>query len=157
MIIDVFGLEHLPLEHKKPTIEVITRLFEAPILEAFSLEIALVDDKMMKSLQKEFKGKTHTTDILSFPTPEPERYFPHLEGMLGELIISVPQAKKQARQCGHSFPEEMAVLCAHGLMHLLGFDHERSIQEALRQLQGEMILLELAGVNPRLALIGRQP
>ena len=71
-------------------------------------------------------------------------------------IICVEQALSQANEFGHSLEEEIAVLCAHGFFHLLGYDHEVSPEEASIQMQGEMFLLEMAGLKPELCLIGRE-
>ena len=109
----------------------------------------------MKDLNLRFKNKNEVTDVLSFPIPDMERVFAHTKNMLGDVVICVPQAAKQARDMGHLFVEEIAVLCAHGLFHLLGYDHESSEEDANIQMQGEMYLLDKAGFAPQLSLIGR--
>lgn len=152
---NIYGLELLPKAARSPVKKVIEKVLNASHLDTFRVEIALVDDKAMLRLQKEFKKKAHTTDVLSFPLGFPEKNFPHFADFLGEMVICLDQAGRQATEYGHTLEEEIAVLCAHGLMHLLGFDHERSIQEALKQMQGECLLLELAGIDPKFSLIGR--
>jgi rRNA maturation RNase YbeY len=80
---------------------------------------------------------------------------PGTEQELGALVISMPTARRQAAGAGHSDDEELAVLLVHGLVHLLGFDHERGAAEARLMAELEMTLLSAAGVEPTLALTGR--
>jgi len=91
-------------------------------------EISLVfcGEKRIRSLNKKFRKKDKATDVLSFG----------FEGFakgdflnLGEIIICVPYAKKQAKKAGISLEKEMALLASHGTIHLLGIDHERSLFE----------------------------
>lgn len=152
---ELYGLELLPKAVRVSVKNIIEKVLDASRLDSLRIEIALVDDDTMLKLQKEFKKKNHTTDVLSFPLGFPEKTFPHFADFLGEMVISIDQARRQALEFNHSLEEEIAVLCAHGLMHLLGFDHERSKKEALRQMQAEYLLLDLSGINPEFSLIGR--
>ena len=77
----------------------------------------LTDDRELLRLNREFLGKEYATDVLSFPEPGPDDF-------LGEMAISVERAKEQARSRGHSLDEEIGILMLHGLLHLLGMDHE---------------------------------
>lgn len=90
----------------------------AAALTQSPVETILVDDETIQELNREHRGLDKPTDVLSFPL-EP---FPGAP--LGSVIISVDTAEKQARQMGHSTESEIAVLFLHGLLHLLGFDHE---------------------------------
>jgi len=76
----------------------------------------LTDDRELRRLNREFLGRDYPTDVLSFPGGEQ---------LLGEIAISVDRAREQAARYGHSLEEELAVLLLHGLLHLLGYDHER--------------------------------
>ena len=78
----------------------------------------LTDDRELRRLNRQFLGKDYTTDVLSFPEPEPG-------GFLGEMALSVARAAEQAREFGHPVEEEISILMLHGLLHLLGMDHER--------------------------------
>lgn len=80
-------------------------------------------------LNRNYRAKDSATDVLSFASAEP--------GVLGELILCFPLLREQARQHGLSFQEELAYMCLHGLLHLLGWDHEKSKKEAR-----EMFLLQ---------------
>jgi probable rRNA maturation factor len=76
------------------------------------------DDRELCRLNAQFLGKNYTTDVLSFPEREPANF-------LGELAISRQRAAEQARMFGHSLEKEIQILMLHGLLHLLGMDHER--------------------------------
>lgn len=81
-----------------------------------------------------------TTDVLSFS--QREGRFPQIQPqVLGDIVISLPKAERQAREAGHSLPREIDRLLVHGLLHLLGYDHERGPAEALRMQRKERQLL----------------
>ena len=83
--------------------------------------IVLTDDERMRALKNQHWGENATTDVLSFPAWEPGD--PFVPSVLGDIVISLPTAKAQAESRGHSLEVEVCVLAAHGLTHLLGFDH----------------------------------
>lgn len=78
-------------------------------------------DRRMAALNREFRGKDEPTDVLSFPSIEPEG---NEEG-LGEIAISLPLAGRQASEQGHSTTIELKILLLHGVLHLMGLDHEK--------------------------------
>lgn len=78
----------------------------------------LTGDAELRRLNREFLGRDYATDVLSFPSPGPD-------GFLGEMAVSTARAAEQARRLGHSLEDELRVLMLHGLLHLLGHDHER--------------------------------
>jgi probable rRNA maturation factor len=86
------------------------------------LAIALVSDARMRTLNRSYRRKDYATDVLSFPaeprTPEPD------PRTLGDLVIATGVAMRQAREAGHSYQTELRVLALHGLLHLLGYDHD---------------------------------
>lgn len=86
-------------------------------VRASEVSIAFVDDATMKRLNSTWRGKRGTTDVLTFPASGDE-------GSLGEIIISVDQAKRQARDERHSLATEIRYLLLHGLLHAHGYDHE---------------------------------
>jgi probable rRNA maturation factor len=97
--------------------------------------IAFVSDRAMRGLNRQWRGKKRTTDVLSFPSAQDE--FEKSEGLtLGDVVISVEQAVRQAGEHGLSFEEELKQLILHGLLHLCGYDHETD--------KGEMNRLELS-------------
>ncbi len=104
------------------------------------LSVLFVGDRAMRSLNRRYRGKDKTTDVLSFALQEGG--FSHVQpGMLGDIVISVPAAGRQARDAGHSVQREIDQLLVHGLLHLLGYDHERGIGEARRMRRREQQLL----------------
>ena len=78
----------------------------------------LTDDRELQRLNRRFLNADYPTDVLAFPEPGPD-------GFLGELAISVPRAAEQARAYGHPIEQEIGILMLHGLLHLLGMDHEK--------------------------------
>src|SRR5262245_2591562 len=87
-----------------------------------ALTIVLAGDAAVRRLNRDFRGKDRTTDVLSFPhgdEPLPDGTRP-----LGDIVISVAQASRQARVHGHALRHEVRRLVIHGYLHLLGYDHE---------------------------------
>ena len=89
----------------------------APARARGTMTVAIVSDARVRALNREFRKKDKPTDVLSFPAEEP--------GYLGDVVISSGVAARQARAAGHSLATELRVLALHGLLHLLGYDHER--------------------------------
>lgn len=105
-------------------------LLERIVKEAgdVSVELLLVGEKEMRRLNGEHRGKDSPTDVLSFPLSQDGL---KCEGIpLGSIVICLEVAQEAAREIGHSLDAEIAVLFLHGLLHLLGYDHETD--------QGEM-------------------
>lgn len=88
-----------------------------------SATIAFVSDWKMRALNKNFRGKNSTTDVLSFPF-EADEFEADEENNLGDIIISVEQAEKQAEENDLDFETEIKQLILHGVLHLCGYDHE---------------------------------
>jgi probable rRNA maturation factor len=101
----------------------------------------------VKALNKRFRGINKPTDVLSFPTDAEER---KREKNLGDIVIARGIARKQAKSLGHSLAVEFRVLALHGLLHLLGYDHE---VDGGRMARVEMRLRRKAGLP--LGLIAR--
>jgi probable rRNA maturation factor len=91
------------------------------------LSIALVGDAEMRPLNARYRKKNRTTDVVSFAVED--RPSPASQ-LLGDVIISVEQARRQAKERAHSLRREMVTLLIHGILHLLGHDHERSARQA---------------------------
>jgi rRNA maturation RNase YbeY len=102
------------------------------------LSVALVGDKEIKPLNAKYRLKKQTTDVLSFPVAD-QPIAPAI--LLGDVIISVEQARRQARQRKKTLKSEMVMLLIHGVLHLLGYDHERSQRQAKIMLSLERKLL----------------
>ena len=89
----------------------------APARARGTVTVAIVSDARVRLLNRRYRGKNATTDVLSFPADEP--------GELGDVVIAAGVAGRQARSAGHPIAVELRVLALHGLLHLLGYDHER--------------------------------
>jgi probable rRNA maturation factor len=107
------------------------------------VSIAFVDDEAMTNLNRTFRKKNRTTDVLTFPADDSYNE-PSASGRpLGDIVISVDQARRQASGEHHSLPTEIRYLVLHGILHALGYDHETDA--------GEMNALELK-VRPLVGL-----
>jgi rRNA maturation RNase YbeY len=91
------------------------------------LSVALVGNAEIQRLNAKYRKKDYPTDVLSFPI---ENRLLVGERLLGDVIISVQKARQQAKERQRSLDKEMVILLIHGVVHLLGYDHERSAKEA---------------------------
>jgi probable rRNA maturation factor len=89
----------------------------APAAARGTVTVAIVPDARVRLLNRQFRRKDRPTDVLSFPAEE--------RGRLGDIVIAAGIARRQAQAAGHSRGTELRVLALHGLLHLLGYDHER--------------------------------
>ena len=112
---------------------------------ASSVCIVLSDDKKLRSLKLEFWGEDAPTDVLSFPQWEPGD--PFVPQMLGDIVISLETAQRQANERGHDLTTEVTVLAAHGLQHLLGYDHQKKKEWQPFNDMEQLALTELARVR----------
>ena len=99
------------------------------------VSIAIVDDESMRNLNRKFRKKNKTTDVLTFPADDSDAD-PNAKGRpLGDIVISIDQARRQATDQKHSLATEVRYLILHGILHALGHDHATD--------NGEMNALEL--------------
>ncbi len=115
------------------------------------LSLEIVGDDRMRRLNRTFRRRDKTTDVLAFATregPGPP------SALLGDVVISLPQAIRQAREHQRGIDHELAVLLIHGVLHLCGYDHERSEGEARRMARRERAVLRGIGPIPRLLVSG---
>jgi rRNA maturation RNase YbeY len=115
------------------------RCLRALGLDGAELSLVLVSDPVMHELNRSWRGKNRPTDVLAFSQREGAGAAP--DGLLGDVVISVDTARRQAAALGHSLAAEGDRLLVHGLLHLLGYDHERSAPEARRMQRQERALL----------------
>ncbi len=104
----------------RPPIETIA--FTVSEARERNIAVAFISDRRMKELNKLFRGKDSTTDVLSFPH-EPDEFDPDKDN-LGDIVISVEQAQKQAKENGLTLDGEIKQLILHGVLHLCGYNHE---------------------------------
>jgi len=128
--------------------------------QACQVSLALTDDDTVRALNRRYRGLDETTDVLSFapddPGPwegtesappnrgcqEPFVLPPGEQELLGEVVVSYPQAERQARSVGHPVEREVALLVVHGLLHLLGHDHlEDDEKDAMKELEERILRL----------------
>ena len=103
-----------------------------------------VDDPTIRRLNRQYRARNRPTDVLAFGLSEPhERRRPG--AVLGDVVISVTTAHRQAGRLGHSLESELAVLLIHGILHLLGYDHEAPAAGARRMRRREAHYLALCG------------
>ncbi|MFN8640953.1 MAG: rRNA maturation RNase YbeY [Candidatus Binatia bacterium] len=104
------------------------------------LSVALIGDAEMRALNRDWRGKDAPTDVLAFALREGEDAAVHPD-VLGDVAISLDTAARQATARGAPLADEVRVLLAHGILHLLGYDHERSPAEARRMFARQRSLL----------------
>jgi rRNA maturation RNase YbeY len=95
--------------------------------ENVELSLALVGNSEIRRLNAKYRGKNSATDVLSFPAAD-DRLGPIR--LLGDVVISIDKARAQAKERGHSLERETTTLLIHGIVHLVGYDHERSARDA---------------------------
>ena len=108
----------------------------APSRARGTMTIAIVPDRRVQQLNRLYRGNDGATDVLSFPSDE--------RGYLGDVVIAAGVARRQAKEAGHSLQHELRVLALHGLLHLLGYDHER---DAGRMARAEARLRQRGGLR----------
>ena len=121
----------------------------APRAARGELAIALVSDARMRALNRQYRGKDYATDVLSFVAAGPS------DPSIGDLVIATGVAKRQAREAGHSYQTELRVLALHGLLHLLGHDHEDPGDDG-RMARAEARLRRKGGLKAGLIQRGRR-
>jgi len=102
--------------------------------------LVLVSDRAIRSLNRRFLRRDRTTDVLAFPGED--------RAFLGEVVISVDRARAQAKEAGHDPAAEIALLAAHGVLHLLGYDDRTAAQRA-RMMRRQRRLLHELGIEVR--------
>jgi probable rRNA maturation factor len=123
----------------------------APAEARGEVTVALVSDGRMRTLNRAFRGKDAPTDVLSFPAATAKRpQGASSDHYLGDIVIATGIATRQAKEIGHPLGTELRVLALHGLLHLLGFDHETDSGEMAH---AEEKLRKKAGLKQ--GLIGR--
>ncbi len=117
-------------------------LLAAVDLSGAELSLLLCDDAFIHALNRDYRGKDRPTDVLAFAQREGEGADPDDE-ILGDVVISIPTATRQAAARGHSTERELQVLLVHGFLHLLGYDHGDDEEEAEMQAAAAKLLAGL--------------
>jgi probable rRNA maturation factor len=125
-------------------------------LEHCELSLMVVGDRAIRRLNRDFRAKDQATDVLSFPQFEGKAELKALARggakeappiPIGDIVISIETASRQARELEQSAAARLRTLLIHGLLHLMGYDHERSAAEARRMFKREHELAELMGIE----------
>ena len=125
-------------EHK-PKSEIDVSESNIAVLEDLEVSVFLTDDVEILRLNKQYRGIDSPTDVLAFAMREgmDSELNPHL---LGDIVISVQTAQRQASYVGHTLDMELALLTVHGTLHLLGYNHEIDSEATIMRSKEEMIL-----------------
>lgn len=148
------GHDLIPRSARPQVVSMVKRIVAAANLADLELSIYFVLDDEIRALNRKWRNKNKVTDVLSFSAQE-GKAMPGLEHVLGDLVIGVDAAMRQAQELGHTLDIEIAVLVAHGLLHLFGIDHEKSDKEARLQMECELSILDCAGIEITSGLLFR--
>ncbi|MCY0879138.1 MAG: rRNA maturation RNase YbeY [Firmicutes bacterium] len=107
--------------------------------EEGDVSVLLTDDATIQSLNRQYRGMDKPTDVLSFSQLEGDELAAP-QRLIGDVVISVERARDQAQEYGHSVAREIGFLTVHGVLHLLGWDHEEPQEEAAMMAKTEEIL-----------------
>lgn len=123
------------------------------------VDVLITDDDHIQALNRDYRGVDSPTDVLSFPLQdvsaegepsEGRRFVVPRQAMrnLGDVVISFPTARRQAEEYGHSLRRELAYLCVHGVLHLLGYDHEVEEERRAMREREETALAAVGALRP---------
>ena len=115
------------------------RMLEALSLSSAELSIMVCDDATIHALNRTHRRKNKPTDVLAFALREGTP-IPGAETLLGDVVISLDTALRQARERGHSLWAEVTLLLAHGLLHLIGYDHQTDAEERRMNARADMLV-----------------
>ena len=133
--------------NQRKTASFLRKALQTLRLPKAELSVLLVNDERMRVLNRQYRGIDRTTDVLSFPQEDSVSFkdlSPESDLVLGDIVINLHKAERQARENGLTFQEELKRLLVHGLLHLLGYDHEkggyaeRKMKEKSRRLLKEL-------------------
>jgi probable rRNA maturation factor len=113
---DLVSFRRAPAGLRRGPVREFARTLRDAVARRRDFECLITDDRELRRLNRQFRGADYPTDVLSFPGTPSES--------LGAIAISADRAARQAREFGHSRLDEIRILMLHGLLHLLGMDHE---------------------------------
>ena len=138
---DIYNETDLKLDDEIEKIkEVVTDTLKMEKVKDAEFNIILVDNKKIKDINKEYRNIDKETDVISFALEDIENDVKLDQRLLGDIYISVDKAKEQSNEYGHSLIRELCFLSVHGLLHLLGYDHETLEDEKIMFKKQELIL-----------------
>lgn len=152
----MYEITYLDLEENKEYEEIIEKVVETCFKEEnllnskLILTITLTTPEHIKEINKEYRNIDRATDVLSFPMFEKEELQEKIEkndflceDVLGDIVISIEQVKKQAEEYGHSFARELSYMVVHGFYHLMGYDHIEEEDKKIMRPKEENVLEKL--------------
>ena len=149
------GQDKIPVSYKLKIL--IRRAVEATLdFEQYGndceVSVTFTDNAQIKELNAQFRNINRATDVLSFPLfdyegESDEPPVDELTGMLGDVVLSLEQVEKQAKEFGHSFEREAAFLTVHSMLHLLGYDHETGAEDEADMRRRQTAILEQMGLS----------
>jgi len=104
----------VPARLRRPVVERFARELQSAVAKGHAFDCLITHDAELRQLNRDFRGKDAVTDVLSFPGI----------GHLGDVAIAIGRARAQARAFGHTLEQEIQILMLHGVLHLMGMDHE---------------------------------
>ncbi len=139
--VDIYNLNKYNIEESK-ILDLIMLVLKKEKKNNSNLNIIFVDNKMIQKLNNKYRNNDKVTDVLSFEIED--KNWPKVtdKHILGDIYISIPQAKKQAIEYQHSLFREVAFLTVHGVYHLLGYDHQDKNSEKIMFQKQEEVLEE---------------
>lgn len=135
-IVDEYGYKDYKYLNK-----VIKRALRLEHVKKALFSIIFIDDEKMHEMNKKYRGIDRSTDVLSFAFEDNEKVRYNVRN-LGEIYISIPKMKEQAKEYGHSEKRELAFLTVHGILHLLGFDHTKGEKEEKEMFARQELVLD---------------
>lgn len=124
--------------------------------ESAEVSVSFVDDAQIRDLNRDFRNIDKSTDVLSFPLGEDDEYDYNNETeayMLGDIILSLETASRQANEYGHSLEREVGFLTVHSMLHLLGYDHVDDKLEARIMREKEEVILSELGISRDISFV----
>ncbi len=134
-----YNLKRIVREAVKATLDFEEFPYDAEVSVTFA------DNEYIRSLNNEFRGIDRQTDVLSFPMYDGGEFDENecsMGAVLGDIVISLERAREQAEEIGNSFYREVAFLTVHSVLHLLGYDHERSPEDEEIQCEKQKAIME---------------
>lgn len=117
--------------------------------DSAEISVSFVDNEQIREMNRQYRDKDSSTDVLSFPMGENGHYDENHETgakILGDIVISVPKAVEQAETYGHSLEREVGYLTAHSMLHLLGYHHENGGLDRVRMREKEETVMQELGL-----------
>ena len=152
----MYQLEYLDLEENSKYEEIIKKVVEQCFKEEnmenskLYISITLTNPEHIHEINKQYRNVDRATDVLSFPMFEKEEIDNKIaqknfeyEDVLGDIVISIEQVEKQAKEYGHSFEREFAYMLVHGFYHLMGYDHIKEEDKVIMRPKEEKVLEKL--------------